>query len=77
MALALQARMLGYFAHGMAGVKQDEIPLALNFTPDMKMEAAIAIGRMGESASLPDDLRSREIPSQRKPLSELAFEGWF
>lgn len=77
MALALQARMLGYFAHGMAGVRQDEIPVALNFTPNMKMEAAIAIGRMGESASLPDDLRSREVPSQRKPLSELAFEGWF
>lgn len=77
MALALQARMLGYFAHGMAGVKQDEIPVALKLTPDMKMEAAIAIGRMGETASLPEDLRAREVPSQRKPLSELAFEGGF
>ncbi len=77
MALALQARMLGYFAHGMAGVKQDEIPAALNFTEDMKMEAAIAIGRMGDIDQLPDDLKGREVPSQRKPLAELAFEGLF
>ncbi len=77
MALALQARMLGYFAHGMAGVKQDEIPAALGFNEDMKMEAAIAIGRLGDPEALPEDLRSRETPSQRRPLSELAFEGRF
>lgn len=77
MALALQSRMLGYFAHGMAGVKLDEIPAALNLTEDMKMEAAIAIGRMGDAGSLPDELKARETPSQRKALAELAFEGSF
>lgn len=77
MALALQARMLGYFAHGMAGVKQEEIPAALNFTEDMKMEAAIAIGRMGDVDALPEDLKAREKPSHRRALAELAFEGQF
>lgn len=77
MALALQARMLGYHAHGMAGVKTDEIPAALGFNEDMTMHAAIAIGLMGDIETLPDDLKARETPSQRRPLAELAFEGRF
>lgn len=77
MALALQARMLGYFTHAMAGVKKDEIPAALGFNGDMTMEAAVAIGHMGQPDSLPEELKAREKPNQRHPLSDLAFEGGF
>jgi hypothetical protein len=42
-----------------------------------RVEAAIAIGRPGDKSSLPEALRAREQPSDRLPLSQLAFEGDF
>lgn len=75
MALALQATMLGYHAHGMAGILHDEIPAALNLDADTRVEAAIAIGAPGRIEDLPEDLQAREKPSQRKALEEIAFEG--
>ncbi len=41
------------------------------------IEAAIAIGRKGDPAVLPDALRAREVPSPRTLLTELAREGSF
>lgn len=78
MALALQARELGYYAHGMGGIHKDKIAqlLGLN-TEDYAVEAAVAIGKRAPLESLPDDLASREVPSQRKPVTAFAFEGKF
>jgi hypothetical protein len=42
-----------------------------------RVEAAIAIGRPGDKAILPEPLRAREQPSDRLPLSQLAWEGGF
>jgi hypothetical protein len=39
------------------------------------VEAAAAIGRIAEKETLPEDLREREKPNDRKPLSDIAFEG--
>jgi nitroreductase len=78
MALALQARELGYYAHGMGGIHKDKIAqlLGLN-TDDYAIEAAVAIGKRAPLESLPEDLAAREVPSQRKPVSAFAFEGKF
>ena len=46
--------------------------------PDgFRIEAAVAIGRMGDPANLPEKLQAREQPSDRKPLEELAYSGNF
>ena len=42
-----------------------------------RIEAAIAIGRRGDPATLPEGLRERETPSDRKPLGEIAYPGSF
>ncbi len=42
-----------------------------------RVEAAIAIGRKGDKSILSEQMQSREMPSGRKPLSELVFEGKF
>ena len=44
---------------------------------DISVEIAIAIGRLGDTAILPDALQAREQPSGRKPVAEFAFEGGF
>lgn len=76
MSLALEARKLGLFAHGMAGFHKDLAYKELG-VPEEEYEvlAAIAVGRYGDPATLPEALREREQPSGRKPLSEVAVEG--
>lgn len=77
MSLALQARALGLFAHAMAGFDRDRAYAATGASPDdFDIIAAIAVGRRGDPADLPDeDLREREKPSERKPLAEIMREG--
>lgn len=75
--LALQASLKGWHSHGMAGIDRDEAMRVLNVPAYHRVEAAIAIGRLADPSTLPDDLRAREVPSQRKPVSEFAFEGHF
>ena len=75
--MALQATAMGYHAHGMIGL---DIPAAmkeLDIPDDHRIEAAIAIGRQDEKEKLPEDLRAREFPSNRKPVSDFAFAGNF
>lgn len=78
MALALQAKKLGYDAHGMGGIFKDKIAELLNInTEDYAVEAAIAIGKRAPIDTLPEDLAAREVPSLRKPITTFAFEGKF
>jgi len=75
--LALQATRLGWQAHAMVGFDQARATAELNVPDGFRVEAAIAIGRPGDPASLPEKLRARETPSDRKPLAEIALEGGF
>lgn len=75
--LALQASLLGWQAHGMAGIDRDQARRELDVPDGYAVEAAIAIGRPGNKNSLPESLRAREVPSQREPLAQLVFEGRF
>src|SRR5690606_19855448 len=61
MALALQAREMGYYAHGMGGIHKDKITqlLGLN-TDDYAIEAAVAVGKLAPVETLPEDLAARE-----------------
>ncbi len=78
MALALQARKLGLFAHGMAGFDRDRSYKVLKVPEDrFTVVAAIAIGRYGDPELLSEYDKNREKPSMRKPLPEVALEGLF
>ncbi|WP_428647921.1 nitroreductase family protein [Roseibium sp.] len=72
---ALQATVLGYHAHAMAGILKDDIHEKLGVPERYKPEIAIAIGKQGDAARLPEVLQVRETPSGRKPLTEIAFAG--
>ncbi|MBB4439963.1 MULTISPECIES: nitroreductase family protein [Rhizobium] len=75
--VALQAHLSGYQAHGMTGVDFDRVPEALGVPDGFRVECAVAIGRIGDRNQLPQGLREREVPSPRRPLSDLAFKGNF
>jgi len=75
--LALQAWRMGYYAHGMSGIDLEAAVDVLCVPERFTINAAAAIGRIGDPATLPEKLRARETPSGRKPLSEFVFAGPF
>lgn len=74
---ALQATQLGYAAHGMTGIHMDKIKETLGVPDGYRPELAFSIGKQGDKSSLPEGLQARETPSPRRPLEEIAFEGFF
>ncbi|BAK65907.1 putative nitroreductase [Sphingobium sp. SYK-6] len=75
--IGLQAHMLGYHAHGMTGIDFDKARDLLAVPERFRVEAAAAIGRATDPSILPEGLREREVPSDRKPLVEIAYPGKF
>jgi nitroreductase len=75
--LALQARISGFYAHGMGGIKHDEIRLAFAVPEGYRIEAGVAVGRLTDKSVLSERNQAREVPSQRRPLAEVAFNGHF
>ena len=75
--LALQASISGWHTHGMAGFDQELTRKELKIPEGYALHAAVAIGKLGDKASLAEYLQAREAPSPRLPLSQLASEGDF
>ncbi len=75
--LALQATAMGYHAHGMTGVDFAKAAEVLNLPEGFRVDAAIALGRQAPADRLPEGLREREVPSNRKPVAEFAWAGPF
>ena len=75
MSLALQARRLGLYAHGMAGFNGEKAfkLTGANFD-DTDIIAAIAVGRRGEAEALPEEIRKRESPTMRNGREEWVIE---
>ena len=69
--------MMGWYAQGMVGFDADRAFEKLSVPEGYKVEAVCALGRRADPAELPEELRAREVPSDRRPLAELAFEGGF
>jgi hypothetical protein len=61
----------------MVGFDRDRAFSSLNVPAGYRVEAAIAIGKLGPKTLLPEALAAREAPSRRRPLAEIAFEGGF
>jgi len=76
--LALQARHLGWAAHGMSGFDPARAYEVVGAPEaDYRVEAAIAIGRPADKETLPEPYRSREVPSGRAAAHTFVFEGRF
>lgn len=75
--LALQATQMNLVAHGMAGFDYAMAKTKLGIPDDYAVEMMIAVGKHGKLEDLPEPLRAREKPSDRKPLEEIVFEGKF
>ena len=75
--LALQGALKGLVVHGMQGFDYEKARTALNIPEGFRVEAMAAVGRPGDPAQLSEQLREREKPSDRKPLSETVCEGPF
>jgi hypothetical protein len=63
---ALQANKMGWNVHGMAGFDRERAMAELNVPAGFRVEAAYAVGRVGDPATLPEALRDRERPSPRR-----------
>lgn len=77
MSLALQAQVMGLFAHAMGGFDKDKLAAAVALPPGHTLHCVVAAGEQGASGTLPEPLRERETPSNRKPVSDFAVHGRF
>jgi nitroreductase len=75
--MALQATSMGWHAHGMVGFDIPRAAVELHVPEGHRVEAAIAIGKLGDKSTLPAPLQARETPNGRDPISSFAFEGGF
>lgn len=75
--LALQGTSMGLVVHGMQGFDYDKTRTALGVPDDYAVSAMFAVGRPGDPNDLPEAVRQREMPSDRKPVGELICEGAF
>jgi nitroreductase len=76
MSLTIQARLLGLYTHGMAGYHRKKAYEVLGVPEnDYEVICAIAIGKHGDPAFLPEDILAQEQPNDRKPLAEVAIAG--
>jgi nitroreductase len=75
--IALQATRLGWHAHGMAGFDVARSYEALGVPENFRVEAAIAIGKIGDKSLLPPPLQEREQPNDRRPLEASVMAGRF
>lgn len=73
--LALEGSSRGLVVHGMEGFDYLKARQDLNIPEDYVVLAMAAIGKLGKREDLLPELQPREIPSDRKPLSEIMFEG--
>lgn len=74
---ALQGAKMGLVVHGMAGFDYEAAAKELGVPEDYKVEAMAAVGCPAGLDSLPERFHAGEVPSQRRPLTELAMEGGF
>ncbi len=77
MALALEGNRRGYVVHGMQGFDYKKAKESLNVPDDYTVEAMIAIGKHAPKETLPAEMQAREMPSDRKKISEIIMEGSF
>ena len=77
MSLALQGAAMGLVVHGMAGFDVAAAFKLLEAPENYAVNTMFAVGHPGDPAVLPGELRSKEQPSNRRSVGEIACEGQF
>jgi len=76
--LSVQAHAEGLHVHQMGGFDHDAVAAALAVPAGFRPLTVVAIGRVGDPATLPDGYRERETaPRTRLDLSEIVVRGSF
>ncbi len=74
--LALEGSRRGLVVHGMEGFDYEKAKNLLGLSDEYQVEAMAAVGKPGKTENLPDQYKKAEGElSDRKPLSEIVFEG--
>lgn len=74
--LAIEATALGLQVHQMAGIIPEKARQVFGIPEGYEAVAGIALGYPGDPASLPGQLKDRELaPRSRKPLDSFVFTG--
>jgi nitroreductase len=74
--LFLQATSMGLVAHGMGGFDYEEARKEFQLPKEYTVEAMIAIGEPAQKENSNKEFAERDgRPAERKPISELIFEG--
>lgn len=73
--LALEGNSRNLVVHGMQGFDYERAKRELNIPEDVEVLAMFAVGKPAPAEMLPEDLQKKEAPSNRKKVSEFAFEG--
>ena len=66
-----------WLLNAMEGFDYGRAKIELSIPNDFDVNAMIAIGRRAPADNLPDKYREMELPSPRRPLHEIVFEGAF
>lgn len=77
MALALEAHARNLVTHAMEGFDYEKLRDGLKIPESFKVEAMVAIGKLGDKTKLPEAIREREKPTPRKPLKDIVAKGHF
>lgn len=77
MSLALQARLLGLYSHAMGGFSAERAYQLLGVPEsDYEVMCCVAVGKLGNPESIPEEFRGREHPNtDRKNPEEISAEG--
>ena len=75
--LALQASLKGLVAHGIQGFDYERTRRVLRVPEEFAIEAMAVLGKPGSPDDLPESLRAREQPNERRPLAQSICEGPF
>jgi len=75
--IALQGTAMGLVVHGMAGFDYEKARTSLKVPEDYAVAAMFVVGRPAPVDVLPENVREKEVPSDRKPVSEIICEGAF
>ncbi|MGE3533037.1 MAG: nitroreductase family protein [Steroidobacteraceae bacterium] len=75
--LALQGFQSGLVVHGMGGFDREQARELLKIPGQYHIEMMVAVGRPGATDHLPERLRVRESPSDRRLLAQTVHEGVF
>jgi nitroreductase len=76
--LSLEAMNQGLHVHQMGGFSVEKARALLEIPDTFQPLTVIAAGYIGDPASLPENLKKRELQERkRKPLEEIVFSGKF